>query len=273
MVWPAIIGAAAGLGIAGMNTSSQRHMAADQIMQQREFAQHGIRWKVADAKAAGLHPLAALGMQPSSFSPVSIPGDDGSAQMLAQLGQDISRAQAAKATEQERKDADATMFMLEAARRSDERVYRAQQEAREDRRLALDETNAHLRNMVLLDQLKRKEAPGQPPPTPGKPPSMFGEPGTRGRVKVNPAEQTARSPHDASKTAASAPFWMDVETVPGITRQIPNPDLNLDAELAHSYAWLQAMADKGVRNFFGGPWYRQVPRPTRGGARTVMPRN
>lgn len=31
---------------------------------QREFAQHGIRWRVEDARAAGLHPLAALGMQP-----------------------------------------------------------------------------------------------------------------------------------------------------------------------------------------------------------------
>lgn len=28
---------------------------------QREFAQYGIRWKVADAKAAGLHPLYAIG--------------------------------------------------------------------------------------------------------------------------------------------------------------------------------------------------------------------
>ena len=37
--------------------------------QQKEFAQHGIRWKVEDAKAAGLHPLHALGGSTASYSP------------------------------------------------------------------------------------------------------------------------------------------------------------------------------------------------------------
>lgn len=30
-------------------------------MQQKEFAQHGIRWKMDDAKAAGIHPMYAMG--------------------------------------------------------------------------------------------------------------------------------------------------------------------------------------------------------------------
>lgn len=42
----------------------------DQREQQREFAQHGIRWRVEDAKAAGLHPLAAIGAAGASYSPV-----------------------------------------------------------------------------------------------------------------------------------------------------------------------------------------------------------
>lgn len=33
---------------------------------QREFAQHGVSWRVADAKRAGIHPLAALGAQTHS---------------------------------------------------------------------------------------------------------------------------------------------------------------------------------------------------------------
>ena len=33
---------------------------------QREFAQNGIRWRAADARAAGLHPLAALGSSGAS---------------------------------------------------------------------------------------------------------------------------------------------------------------------------------------------------------------
>lgn len=42
---------------------------------QREFAQHGISWKVADAKRAGLHPLAALGTQTASASPSYVGAD------------------------------------------------------------------------------------------------------------------------------------------------------------------------------------------------------
>lgn len=43
---------------------------------QREFAQHGISWKVADARRAGIHPLAALGVPPMSPSPVHVQGQD-----------------------------------------------------------------------------------------------------------------------------------------------------------------------------------------------------
>ena len=37
----------------------------------REFAQHGIRWKVADAKAAGLHPLYAMQGSGATYSPTT----------------------------------------------------------------------------------------------------------------------------------------------------------------------------------------------------------
>lgn len=36
---------------------------------QREFARYGLRWRVNDARAAGLHPLAALGAQLSPATP------------------------------------------------------------------------------------------------------------------------------------------------------------------------------------------------------------
>lgn len=77
---------------------------------QREFAQNGIRWKVADAKAAGLHPLAALGTG-SYFSPSgsigSVDAGGGSdASWLADVGQNIGRAIDAKATAEERAKAE-----------------------------------------------------------------------------------------------------------------------------------------------------------------------
>lgn len=68
----------------------------------KQFAQHGIRWKVEDAKAAGLHPLAALGAQTTSYS---APVGSGLAEGLAGAGQDVSRAINATRTAGERTDA------------------------------------------------------------------------------------------------------------------------------------------------------------------------
>lgn len=56
---------------------------------QKQFAQKGIQWKVNDAKAAGIHPLYALGAQTHSYAPSTV-GDAGP--LVAQAGQDISRA-------------------------------------------------------------------------------------------------------------------------------------------------------------------------------------
>ena len=41
--------------------NEQNTIALHQMANQREFAKHGIQWRVDDAKAAGIHPLAALG--------------------------------------------------------------------------------------------------------------------------------------------------------------------------------------------------------------------
>lgn len=68
--------------------------AAANIQLQKDFAQQGIRWKVDDAKAAGIHPLYALGANTTSFAPVSVGAvaDTSMGNALASSGQDISRA-------------------------------------------------------------------------------------------------------------------------------------------------------------------------------------
>lgn len=45
-------------------------IAAQNRALQKEFAQNSIQWKVNDAKQAGLHPLAAIGAQGTSYTPV-----------------------------------------------------------------------------------------------------------------------------------------------------------------------------------------------------------
>lgn len=64
---------------------------AKNIQLQKDFAQQGIQWKVNDAKAAGIHPLFALGANTHSFAPVNA-GDTSGGAGIAAAGQDISRA-------------------------------------------------------------------------------------------------------------------------------------------------------------------------------------
>lgn len=112
---PLVSGALVGIGggllerDAAASEASKQREAQDRINQQnydmqKEFAQHGIRWKVEDAKAAGLHPLAALGATGASASPsFQIPGEDHSkSNFYRSAGQDISRAIAATSTAEER---------------------------------------------------------------------------------------------------------------------------------------------------------------------------
>lgn len=89
---------------------------------QREFAQQGIRWKVEDAKAAGVHPAYALGAQTTSFSPISIGSTSmessartGVASAMSDMGQDVGRAIRATASPADR-IYDATLKSLQLQR-------------------------------------------------------------------------------------------------------------------------------------------------------------
>lgn len=92
---------AAGAGIAGkamdMFTANKNRDAAMKQAQanqqlQLDFAKSGVQWRVQDAKAAGIHPLAALGMQGPSYSPVSLGDAATPSTNFAGMGQDVSRA-------------------------------------------------------------------------------------------------------------------------------------------------------------------------------------
>lgn len=94
----------------GAGKGFAREMWDKNYAAQKEFAQNGIRWKVEDAKAAGLHPLAALGSA-SYFSPSGSIGVDQTGgkdySWLGDLGQNVGRAIDAKATAEERAKAEA----------------------------------------------------------------------------------------------------------------------------------------------------------------------
>lgn len=76
------------------NADLQYKMFKKNMAAQKEFAQHGVQWKTADAKAAGIHPLYAMGANTTSFSPISVQTDQSApmADFAKNMGQDLSRA-------------------------------------------------------------------------------------------------------------------------------------------------------------------------------------
>lgn len=81
-----------GFGIIGGQLSAAQNRQAMRMSAdlQREFAQNGIQWRVEDAKRAGIHPLAALGMMPASATPMVI--GDVTGESFQRAGQNIGRA-------------------------------------------------------------------------------------------------------------------------------------------------------------------------------------
>lgn len=72
----------------------QRETTAVNNQLQKDFAQQGVRWRVEDAKAAGLHPLFALTGQGAQFTPsaISIDGRSPTGDAFSRAGQHLGEA-------------------------------------------------------------------------------------------------------------------------------------------------------------------------------------
>lgn len=106
-------------GISGNNRAADANaqsleLARENMAMQKEFAQHGIRWKAEDARAAGVHPLFGLGASTSSFSPVSATFTPPDSSWMGNAGQGIGRALAATSDIFQRKDAQKNNALKEA---------------------------------------------------------------------------------------------------------------------------------------------------------------
>lgn len=96
--------------IAQMNNATQEKWAQKNLDFQGDIAKHGLQYKVQDAIAAGIHPLAGLGATTFSPSPVSVgsssPTLESKSYDFSSIGQDLGRAAKSLQTEETRKAAD-----------------------------------------------------------------------------------------------------------------------------------------------------------------------
>lgn len=163
------IGAVGSLIGGGVSASQSKANSRLNYEAQKEFAQNGIRWRVEDAKRAGIHPLYALGANTASFSPVQgYGGDFGVSDAFANFGQGIDRAVQAKMTRQERDREDARQEMQDVftlARFQADQRYQDAQVRLIDSEIARN----RIASMVSLKYAARI------PPMPGSPTLLSGQ--------------------------------------------------------------------------------------------------
>lgn len=152
------------LGMRG-DQDSDKEAGVMNAQLQKEFAKNGIRWKVADAKAAGVSPLYALGAPVMSASPSFV---GGSGPDYAGMGQNIARA-------------------IDTGRTKDERV--------EARLEALQLERGQLENDLLRSQIAQINQPGTGPGLPGSSDLISGQ----GDVQVTPSKVITGSPESGKR--------------------------------------------------------------------------
>lgn len=243
MGWGSAIGGAIG-GALGLIGAGQSQASAERLNQlnyehQKEFAKNGIRWKVADAKAAGLHPLAALGASTASYSPSAVIGDSPDYSFLKDMGQGIDRAMDAKATRQERVERE----------RKENALFN---EELKGKQLQNQETETRIQSMKwdMAMELARNAAQSartqqQVPPMPSLAPDGSLMPGQSNAtspgdiIKTKPAEIVMNDPATPAAEAGSNPEIRYFRTSDGgysIARSEAYAD-STDDDLAGQLSW------------------------------------
>lgn len=202
------------------NQRRNRAAAAD-LAYQREFAQHGLRWKVEDGRSVGLSPLASIGGVGAQYSPVmqtahesttSTAGDS-----LSRMGQNISRAVGATQTE-------------------DERLLRKMQVTS----ARLDIEGKSIDNAIRATQLNHMgSGPGFPPSNSNS--FMPGQGGVPGRINDKPMERVMSAPGAPYSEPGASPDVGWAYTKGGGLAPVPSKDIkeriedNFFQEAAHFF--------------------------------------
>lgn len=235
MVWPAIAAAAV---TAAASLYNQRR----QEKKQEQFAKQGVQWRAADARAAGLSPLAAQGMG-ASYSPVM--GVD-----FGAMSQNLARAYSAN-SDQDGRDV-LGEFMAKQLERQDARDAAARREERELRKHELE-------LQILQSRLALANQPGSGPPVPsvvdfaGPVPVRLGggyaAPGSvrpEGVVKIVAPEVLSRQVGDSGLTAGSSPTFSRVDIGNGSSVELVSSKV---AEQLEPYGLPGVVALHGLREW------------------------
>lgn len=213
------------------NLNFAREQQAQNIALQKEFAQHGIQWRIEDAKAAGVHPMYALGGGGAAFSPnpVVMPFTAGNelGESLAKAGQDIRRSVGAQETDEQRLITQATLKKLESESTSN--LAQAQYYASLAKRNELENGVAKAFPVSMPSIIERPlgdvvQSGGGSSNRKLTPVNQYG-PGDSGRLNVKGADQISGKAGDPSKLASQNPAFEDHVITPfGLRFALPRSD-------------------------------------------------
>lgn len=162
--------------------------------QSKEFAQNRLQWLVKDAEAAGIHPLAAIGM--GSPSPAfSTDQEPSTVDRISNMGQGIGRAMQAYGSREDR------AILQKSA--------------------MLDLENKSLQNERLRSEISLMQQPGSPPGFALNPALAGQGDSVTPELKV-PAEHTAHSASSQNIEGGSYPEIAYVADSPTSLRIVPS---------------------------------------------------
>lgn len=185
--------------------------------QQLDFAQQGIRWRVEDAQAAGVHPLYSLGASLPTYSPspININPVESLGSSLATAGQGVSRAIAATASDKMRKTGALATLSVERGELENEFIRS---------KIALNRAQL---GPPLPSAVPQSAMPGQGDYSPGS---------VQGGFNVNPVDIPAVQPGVPSQQAGAMPEITWVRTSTGF-QPVPNREAFEDADIGNPSAW------------------------------------
>lgn len=214
-----IMGIIHGGNMAAANNQQQWNMFNQNAQLQREFAQNAVQWRVADAKAAGIHPIYALGGAGATYTPSAMNlggGDDGS--HFSRIGQNLGRAI------EQMKGKEARELTLFEQTRNAQELERGQ-----------------LQNDMLKLQLAGMAARNRSAQLgPGMPPGISPPTAATGQAEIKPNEITSSQgdiPHAAAGPVAPSNQWRMAPD----GAVYPTPEKNLQMDDFGSPGWLPWM--------------------------------
>lgn len=192
LIGSALIGGASSILGGALSSLSGNNSQRREYARQKEFAQNQIQWRAADAEKAGIHPLAALGANVTSYTPQSVFGSDFG---FSDFGQNLNQ-------------------FIRSYQSPSERAYERNIERTNN---ALGITNKQLQNDLLRADIDRTRAeasriavesqPGNPKPLPNL-----------------TQRETVLSPKNGPVKMGQNLFEWNSTEIPGVFRLLPTSD-------------------------------------------------